>query len=208
MKCLLIPESTLPSQNIPLFKHLYEALPEFTLPYRIYLLLNIYMWPSQNVPLPPRIYIPLLNILDLYATLQESTPPSQNIPAFYIKRTPRIYSPLFSQLCATLPWSSPPSQNIPPPPFLNIFTILPESTPPSLNIWLPLQTSICDSPRIYPSLPEEIPTFLVTHSKQYRFFSRNLSVLSPCNPRRTLAWFSWGCMVIVLKGSFWGTYIV
>ena len=40
------------------------------------------------------------------------------------------------------------------------------------------------------------------HSKQYWFFRRNPSVLIPCNPRRTLAGFSWGCMVIVLKGSF------
>ena len=45
------------------------------------------MWTSQIVPLPLRIYTPpLLNILDLYATLPESTPPSQNIPAFYIKQ--------------------------------------------------------------------------------------------------------------------------
>ena len=36
VKCLLIPESTLPSQNIPPFKHLYEALSESTLPLRIY----------------------------------------------------------------------------------------------------------------------------------------------------------------------------
>ena len=40
------------------------------------------------------------------------------------------------------------------------------------------------------------------YSKQYRFFGRNPSVLFPCNPRRTLAGFFWGCMVIVLKGSF------
>ena len=40
------------------------------------------------------------------------------------------------------------------------------------------------------------------NSKQYRFFKKNPLVQSPCNPRRTLAGFSWGCMVIVLKGSF------
>ena len=34
------------------------------------------------------------------------------------------------------------------------------------------------------------------------FFRRNPSVLLQCNPRTTLAGFSWGCMVIVLKGSF------
>ena len=46
------------------------------------------------------------------------------------------------------------------------------------------------------------------HSKQNRFFRRNPSVLLTCSPRRTLAGFSWGCMLIVLKGSFWRTYIV
>ena len=40
------------------------------------------------------------------------------------------------------------------------------------------------------------------HSKKYRFYKKNLSVLLSCNPRRTLAGFSWGCMIIVLKGSF------
>ena len=40
------------------------------------------------------------------------------------------------------------------------------------------------------------------YSKQYWFFRRNPSVLIPINPRRTLAGFSWGCMVLVLKGSY------
>ena len=40
------------------------------------------------------------------------------------------------------------------------------------------------------------------HFKQYRFFINNLPLLLPCNPRRTLAGFSWGCMVIVMEGSF------
>ena len=40
------------------------------------------------------------------------------------------------------------------------------------------------------------------HCKQYWFFRRNPSVLLPCHPRRTFAGFSWGYMVIVLKGSF------
>ena len=47
-----------------------------------------------------------------------------------------------------------------------------------------------------------ICVFMYIHSKQYRFIRRNPSVLSPRNLRRTLAGFSWGCMVIVLKGSF------
>ena len=40
------------------------------------------------------------------------------------------------------------------------------------------------------------------HSKQYRLFKMNPSVLLPCNPRRTLQVFSRGCLVIVHKGSF------
>ena len=39
-------------------------------------------------------------------------------------------------------------------------------------------------------------------SKQYRFFKKNHSVPSPCNPRKTLQGFSRGCMVIVLNASF------
>ena len=46
--------------------------------------------------------------------------------------------------------------------------------------------------------PQEIPL----HAKQYRFFKKNRPVQTLCNPRRTLQGFSWGCIVIVLKGSF------
>ena len=35
---------------------------------------------------------------------------------------------------------------------------------------------------------------LSLHSKQYRFFIKNLSVLLPCNPRKTLQGFSWVCL--------------
>ena len=53
--CATLPESTPPSQNIP---------PPFST--------NVYMCPSQNLPLLPRIYPPFHQ---LYATLSESTPP-------------------------------------------------------------------------------------------------------------------------------------
>ena len=56
--------------------------------------------------------------------------PSQNLPL-----PPRIY-PTFQQLYATLPESTPPSQNIPP-----------------------FSTTVCDPPRIYPSLPAYTPIF-------------------------------------------------
>ena len=79
------------------------------------------MRPSQNLPLPPRIY-PFFN---------NAMRCSQNLPLF-----PKIYTLFNKCTCATLSESSPPSQNI--PPFL---------------------TTICDPPRIYPSLPKYTPLF-------------------------------------------------
>ena len=122
------------------------------------------MRPSQNILLPPRIYPPFQQ---LYATLPESTPPSQNIgptllfnnymrPSQNLPLPPRIYPP-FQQLYATLPESTPPSQNI--PHFqCQLYATLPQSTPPSQNI-PPFSTTICDPPRIYSSLPEYTPIF-------------------------------------------------
>ena len=81
--CATLPESTPPSQNIPPFStnillcdapKIYppsQNIPPF--------LTHLYVRPSQNLPLPPKIY-PLFQ--QLYATLSESTPPSQNIPPF------------------------------------------------------------------------------------------------------------------------------
>ena len=51
--------------------------------------------------------------------------------------------------------------------------------------------------QIHQSMASERTTRL--HSKQYRFFRRKPSVLLPCDPRRTLAGFSGGRMVIVLR---------
>ena len=53
---------------------IYPSLLEYTP------LFNKYMRPSQNIPLPPRIYPPFQQ---LYATLPESAPPSQNIFQFW-----------------------------------------------------------------------------------------------------------------------------
>ena len=95
------------------------------------------MRPSHNLPLLPRIYPPPVSttICDpprIYPSRPEYTllynnymRPFQNPPLF-----PRIYPP-FQQLYVTLPESTPPSQNIPP-----------------------FSTTICDPPRIYPSLSE------------------------------------------------------
>ena len=135
-----LPESTPPSQDLPPF--------------------IVIMWGvsgSQNLPLPPRINPPFQQ---LYATLPEPTPPSQNIPPF-------------QQLCATLPESTPPFQNI--PPFQQSYATLPESTPPTWNI-PPFSTPICHPLRIYPPpLPEYTPPF-----DNYMQHSKNLPVMNRC----------------------------
>ena len=95
---------------------------------------NVYVRPSQNLPLPPRIYPNFHNYMR----------PSQNLPLL-----PRIY-PLFNKcMCdprtiysPTLPCDSP-----------RIYPSLPEYTPFSTIIIL------CDPPRIYPSLPESTHLF-------------------------------------------------
>ena len=77
----------------------------------------------------------------------ESTPPSQNIPPF-------------QQQYATLPESTPPSQNI--PLSTNVYYVRPSKNIP-LPPWIypppPFSTTICDPPRIYPSLLEYTPPF-------------------------------------------------
>ena len=47
-----------------------------------------------------------------------------------------------------------------------------------------------------------VAVIIEVHSKQDRFLRRIPSVPLPCNPRRTLTGLSWGCMVIVINGSF------
>ena len=117
------------------------------------------MRPFQNPPLPPRIHP---SFQHLYATLPQSTPPSQN-------------NTLFS---TTMCDPTPPSQNIPTfstpichppkdlplplriyPRFQQLYATLSESIPPSQNIPHPFSVTICDRPRIYPSLPEYTPLF-------------------------------------------------
>ena len=113
---------------------IYPSLSEYT-PFSI----KLYVRPTQNLPLPPRIYH---LFQQLYATLAESTPPpppektsffnnynivrrSQNLP-FLPEYTP------FQQLYATLPESTPPSRNIPLPLVYN-YAIFQEFTPQSLK---------------------------------------------------------------------------
>ena len=116
-------------QNLPVFQQLYATFPESTPPSQNIGLppfsTHVYVRPSQNLPLPPRIYPPFQQ---LYATLPESTPPFQNISPFqqmYVRPSqnlplpPRIY-PLFnnynimrpSQDLLLLPRIHPPFQPI------------------------------------------------------------------------------------------------
>ena len=118
VRCLRIPESTPPSQNIPPFSkticdtsRIYPSLPEYTPLFSTNILLSdasrMYP-PSQNTHSP---------FQQLCGTLPEYTPTSQNIPPFstnlYVRPSQnlplpsRIY-PSFQQLYA-------PSQNLPPP---------------------------------------------------------------------------------------------
>ena len=70
-----LPEYTPLSTTICERPRIYPFLPEYTPLFNNY---NI-MRPSQNLPLPPRIYPPFQQLYE-YAMLQESTPPTQNIP--------------------------------------------------------------------------------------------------------------------------------
>ena len=170
--CATLPESTLPSQNIPppplISQFICATLPESTFPSQNIppLSANLYVRPSQNLPLPLRIY-----------------PPFQQI---YMCDPPRIYpslpecTPLFNKfICVTLSEFTPPSQNI-PTLSANLYVRpsqnlpLPEYTPlltnvyvrPSQNLSLPPRIYppyqpiyMCDPPRTYPSLPEYTPLF-------------------------------------------------
>ena len=124
--CATLPKSTPPSQTIPSFStticnppRIYPSLPEYTS------ILNSYMRPSQNLPLPTRIY-PLFHNYSIMRSSQNLSLPL------------RIYSPFQpiymcdpSRIYPCLPESTPP-----PPVFKN-YKIL----PPSQN--LPL------TPRIF-----------------------------------------------------------
>ena len=186
LKCLRLPESTPPSQNIPHFSttmcdplRIRPFLPEYTP------LFNYCMRHSQNLPLPPRIYPPFNN----------NRRPSQNLPL-----PPRIH-PLFNNYnirrpthnLPLLPRMYPSIQPIymcDPP---GIYPSLPEYTPffnknlrrtqnvPLLLKIYPLfpQMHMCYHPRIYPS--QIIPPFSTTVCDPSRIFkyyvcpSQNLS---------------------------------
>ena len=125
--------------------------------------------PESN---PPSQIIPPFNKCILYATLQEYTSPSLNIPPFSttLCDPPRIYPSLseytpFSTYVYVRPSqniSLPPSQNT--PPFSTTKCDLPRIYPTfnsynimrcSQNLPLPpFSTTIYNPPRIYPSLPE------------------------------------------------------
>ena len=97
---------------------------------------------SQNLPLPPRLSPPPFQTIymcdspRIYPSLPEYTPLFKNYrPMLRIYPSGLLpqYTPIFNKciLCATLPESTPPSQNIPP-----------------------FSATVCDPPKIYPSLPK------------------------------------------------------
>ena len=166
-----VQESSLLSQNIPLFAktiilcdppRIYPFFPEYTPLFNKFTcatllesttpsqnitpLFNTYMQPSQNLPLPPRIYLPFQY---LYANLLESTVPLQYIPPFakliILCDPPRIY-PSLSEYT----------------PLFNNSNMLRDSQC-RCKVWkytaLPDYTRVdCGRPRIYPRVdPEQYP---------------------------------------------------
>ena len=121
--CATLPQSTPPSQSIPPLSA------------------NLYVRPSQNLPLPPKIYPSFQQIYmcdppTIYPSLPE-------------------YTPLISQFkCATLPESTHLSQNT--PPFsTNIYVRPSHNLPLPPIIYPPYQPIYMSHPRlrIYPSSP-------------------------------------------------------
>ena len=124
------PPRIYPSQNIlPFSPPFSQNIPPFST--------NLYVRPSQNLPLPPRIYSPFQPIYmcdppGIYPSLPEYTPlfnkciyvtlPESTSPSFltnYMRPSQNLplpdYTPLFNKcICATLPEYTPPSQNKPP----------------------------------------------------------------------------------------------
>ena len=125
--CATLPESTPHSQNIPPFSTTI-CDPSGIYPsqnIRTSFSTNLYVRPSQNLPLPPRIFNNYMR------HSQRLPPPSQNAPPFSttigICDTSRIYP--------SRPDYTPPSQNIHLLPFLQLYIpkIYPPVTPQSLN---------------------------------------------------------------------------
>ena len=122
VKCLRLPESTHPSQNTPPFST------------------NLYVRPTQNLPLSPRMYPPFQQIY--MSDPFRIYPPFQQI---YTCDPSRIYSslPEYSLHLFSTNLLVRPSQNLPLPP----------------RIYSPFSTTVCDPPRMYPSLSEYIHLF-------------------------------------------------
>ena len=114
---------------------------------------NVYVRPSQNLPLPPRIYPTSNNCRPMRS--------SQNLPL------PPIIYPHFQQLFyyATLPKSIPPFQNV--PPFQQLYATLPETTLPSENT-----SPFFDKSELYAPTPPSQNISLVTFLQ----YSKNLSL--------------------------------
>ena len=101
------------------------------------------MRPSQNLPLPPRIYPPPLSTTILSTPSRNLPPPPPPFQQIYMCDPPRIY-PSLSEY-------TPLSTTICDP--LRIYPSLPEYTPFSTTILL------CDASIIYPPPPRIYPSF-------------------------------------------------
>ena len=159
---------SLPEYNPP-FKHPYAT--ESTLRPKYTPILNIYMRPCQNLPLPPRIaygsWSPFFtNICDTPII----HPPFQNIPPSISSGAPRIY-PIFQEYTPIFYNYMRRSQNLcrppriyPPPRYIcdlsRIYQSL-QNIPPS--------SPLCDTPIIYPWPPSRnIPSPLNIYMRHSR----------------------------------------
>ena len=138
---------------------------------------NLYVRPSQNLPLPFRIYPsfqqlfapsqnlpPLSKYTPLSTTIYDHPiiyplslriyppPPFNNLMRHTQYQPPLLeYSTLFNKfICATLPESTLPPRIYPPPSFSNYMRHSQNLHPPLSKYTPPSSTTICDIPRIYP----------------------------------------------------------
>ena len=169
------------------------------------------MRPSQNLPLPSRLY-PLFQ--QLYSTLPESTPPSQNILPFSttiilcdrprIYPSPPEYTPRFSNYYIMRPF-----RNLPLPPRVYLLFNKYNIMRPSQNVPLPpkiyplfQQLYIYNLPRIYPFLPEytpfsttrilccqnlSLPPRIYLPFNHYMRHSQNLPLPPPLHPSQNIS---------------------
>ena len=117
-------------------------------------LLNSYMWPSQNLHIPPRI----------------DTPPPYMWQSHKLPLPPRIYPVLYK---VTLPESTSSFQNI--PPFSTTMYDARRIYPPPLQEYIPLSQNIGLPPPLrYATLPESAHSSKIYPLLRHYAHSHNL----------------------------------